>query len=188
MTKRLLVLCMTATTALSFGGNLSLKDLKAKMAEREASWIPAESRITQLSEKEKKNLFGLQLDEGFGDFFKPAKPVAKDRAVPAKFDWRNKDGKNYDSPILNQANCGSCVAFSAVAALETQVNITQNTWGDMPLLSSAMTTAPKHGLFEIVGEKIGGKKAIFELLTTMPRELEIKLGVSKCLRLKVMSL
>jgi len=127
MAKRLLVLGMLLSTAVSFAGNLTIEELKAKMANRGATWTAEESRISKLSDQEKKNLFGLQLDEGFGDFFSPAKPIAPNRAVPAKFDWRNKDGKNYSSPILNQANCGSCVAFSAVAALETQMNIAQNT-------------------------------------------------------------
>ena len=50
-------------------------------------------------------------------------PQDSKAAMPAAFDWRNKDGKNWVSPILNQANCGSCVAFAAVGAMETQLNI-----------------------------------------------------------------
>ncbi len=38
-------------------------------------------------------------------------------------DWRDVNGLNYVSPILNQGNCGSCVAFATVATLETQMNI-----------------------------------------------------------------
>jgi hypothetical protein len=43
--------------------------------------------------------------------------------LPSQFDWRNKDGKNFVSPILDQGNCGSCVAFASIGVLETQIRI-----------------------------------------------------------------
>lgn len=42
---------------------------------------------------------------------------------PSSFDWRDVDGKNYITSIKNQANCGSCVGFAAVAVLEAVVQI-----------------------------------------------------------------
>lgn len=39
--------------------------------------------------------------------------------APAAFDARNVGGQNYTTPIKNQGNCGSCVAFGAVATAET---------------------------------------------------------------------
>jgi C1A family cysteine protease len=52
-------------------------------------------------------------------------PVALD-APPSHFDWRNQDGYNWMTPIRDQASCGSCVAFGAVAVLEGQLRIQAN--------------------------------------------------------------
>jgi putative hemolysin len=43
--------------------------------------------------------------------------------LPASFDWRNKDGHDWTTPVKNQGGCGSCWAFSAVGAVEPQYNI-----------------------------------------------------------------
>jgi len=40
-----------------------------------------------------------------------------------KVDWRDVDGQNWLSPISNQGNCGSCVAFASIAVLEAQYTI-----------------------------------------------------------------
>ncbi|MBN1552110.1 hypothetical protein JW979_11595 [bacterium] len=47
-------------------------------------------------------------------------PSLADRDFPEVFDWREMNGV---SPIRDQANCGSCWAFAAIAVLESQVYI-----------------------------------------------------------------
>lgn len=51
------------------------------------------------------------------------KPSADLRAGVDAVDWRSKDGQNWVTPVLNQGNCGSCVAYATIATLETQMNI-----------------------------------------------------------------
>ncbi len=43
--------------------------------------------------------------------------------LPGSFDWRDKDGDNYVSPIRDQGKCGSCYAFGSMAMLEARVRI-----------------------------------------------------------------
>lgn len=42
---------------------------------------------------------------------------------PPAFDWRNTGGHNFITPIKNQRNCSSCVAFSTAAAIEATARI-----------------------------------------------------------------
>ena len=127
MTKHLLVLGLSVSATVSLAANLTLNQLQKSLVHRGATWTAESNRVSNLNDTEKKNLFGLQLDEGFQDVFKAPQNKERVQILPSKFDWRNKDGVNYSSPILNQANCGSCVAFSAIGALETQMNIERKT-------------------------------------------------------------
>jgi len=46
--------------------------------------------------------------------------------LPESFDWRNVDGVNYVSPVRNQAQCGSCYAYSALGMMESRFRIASN--------------------------------------------------------------
>lgn len=43
--------------------------------------------------------------------------------LPTNFDWRSWNGRNWMSPVRDQAQCGSCWAFSAVGAVEAIHNL-----------------------------------------------------------------
>jgi C1A family cysteine protease len=46
--------------------------------------------------------------------------------APTSWDWRDKDGKDWTTPIKNQGNCGSCYAFGSYAAMESCIKIKSN--------------------------------------------------------------
>lgn len=61
-------------------------------------------------------------------------------ALPADFDWRSKNGV---TPIKNQANCGSCWAFSAVGVFESAILI--NTGQEMDLSEQNLVNCNNRG-------------------------------------------
>lgn len=100
---------------------INVKALNEKLEKENATWVAKENWLTRLSKPEIQRMLGLKNHtESDVDFEAPDQYNAK---VPSKFDWRNKGGRNWVSPMLNQANCGSCVAFAAIGVMETQMNI-----------------------------------------------------------------
>jgi len=49
--------------------------------------------------------------------------------LPAKFDWRSHEGRDWLLPVRDQGRCGSCVAFAAASAFSAQWNISTKTLG-----------------------------------------------------------
>lgn len=99
--------------------------LNAEIAKAGGGWSARDNWVTHLSKAELNHIMGLSEPPSVDTQFAVATASARSRLneLPAVLDWRNKDGKNWVSPILNQANCGSCVAFASIGALETQYRI-----------------------------------------------------------------
>ena len=56
---------------------------------------------------------------------------------PTQWDWRNVSGKNWTTPIRDQKQCGSCVAFATVATIESNLEIFKRDPNLNPDLSEA---------------------------------------------------
>ena len=119
-----------------------IETLNANLEARNIPWRAGETSVSKLSYEEKKNLFGGTIPNlnGFeyyigGIFVMPgyqpessaqtqeAEPKA---SVPSSWDWRNKDGKNWMTPVKNQGSCGACWVFASLSVLEAYINIQFN--------------------------------------------------------------
>lgn len=87
------------------------------------SWVAADNWVNQLKPHEAKKLLGAEIQKNDVEFIH-SDSYLQSSDMPLILDWRNKEGRNWVSPMMNQGACGSCVAFASVATLETQLNIT----------------------------------------------------------------
>jgi C1A family cysteine protease len=102
-----------------------------------AKWQAAETSLTKIPRAEQLKRLGfvpgpgdksLQEREGIAkanlETFRTSATLAA--GVPATYDLRNVGGQNFITPITDQGNCGSCVAFGTVATVEATNRIQRN--------------------------------------------------------------
>jgi len=111
--------------------------------EKGLSWTAGETSVSKYSHTEKKKLFGfpekpvenLPNLQGFeyykGGVFetvesKSAPMPSSSSRLPKFFDWRNRHGENWLTPVRDQGAAGTCWAHANIAALEAQINLYYN--------------------------------------------------------------
>lgn len=120
---------------------INVETIRAAITEASLSWQAADNEFTAMTQEERKYFLGFNPGPGelslekreevslksFQAFKLSAagKGVKKKKAFgyPTLFDWRNRSGANYITPIKNQSSCGSCVAFGTVATAEATFRI-----------------------------------------------------------------
>ena len=94
--------------------------------EKGYSWTAGRTSVSGLTDEEFDRLLGLRLPPDFDERRELAAregrlvTVPEGMSLPPAFDWRAQGGV---TPIKSQGNCGSCWAFCAAAAFESQILI-----------------------------------------------------------------
>jgi C1A family cysteine protease len=109
---------------------IDLKTLQRSLGAGNGRWEAASSPISALSDADMRRRLGAEpppaearLDERESRAAQAASAYAGDAGAPAAMDWRTADGKDYLGPVHDQANCGSCVAFGTIAAIEGSTRV-----------------------------------------------------------------
>ncbi|MBK8167250.1 MAG: T9SS type A sorting domain-containing protein [bacterium] len=121
------LLVIGAGLVLGFGtadAQTSADDLvrwRAAIADHGLAFTVGDNWVVRLPAAERLRLCGTRLPEAAPDL--PRWPLSARGDLPTQWDWRDVDGRNYVSGVRNQADCGSCWLFAAVAAFESQMMI-----------------------------------------------------------------
>lgn len=117
---------------------IKIDQLNKNLKSRGQHWVAGETSVSQLSYAERKQLYGSSTFPAGMEFYAGGvistsianddnsynlKSVSSSSPYINDWDWRNRHGKNWISPVTNQGSCGSCWAFASTGAVEAMVNV-----------------------------------------------------------------
>jgi hypothetical protein len=103
---------------------ISVQSVESGPCTWKGSWIPAKSTYAVMNGTGQSGYdFSFSPENAVED---AACALCSAPGLPASFDWRNVDGKNWMTPVRDQAGCGSCWAMATLGVTEAMYNIESN--------------------------------------------------------------
>ncbi len=114
--------------------------LNRNIRQNNLPWVAGETSVSLKCFEEKKALFGERVPFLYGfDYYKGGLYTSKsaiksmransssniEDSLVTDYDWRNRHGKNWISPVVNQVG-NTCWAFATTATIESNLNIYYN--------------------------------------------------------------
>ena len=111
---------------------MKLQQIKADLDDAGNPWEAGVTSMSGLTFDEQKAYLGVTPPPGAPTIEEIAQQSDAERTAfrsaalaagaPSVFDLRNVAGKNFVTPIKDQASCGSCVAFGTSATVESKTS------------------------------------------------------------------
>ncbi|MEK6958911.1 MAG: C1 family peptidase [archaeon] len=123
----------------------AVQAINSNLQKNNETWVAGETSVSKLSYSEKKAMFGdgsAAQPPGFeyyseGVYGSPsvAEPLggsgssssgSSATSLPSRWDWRQRHGKDWITPVRDQGKTGLCWAFASAAAVEAEFNLYYN--------------------------------------------------------------
>jgi C1A family cysteine protease len=157
------VISLTALVFLSFTvlakPGVDYKEVQNAIDEQNADWTADETWISELPLEDSRKFFGAE-DAPIGKLNEGTNSKSLENSTPEELDWRNYKNENWLTPIKNQANCGSCVAFASIATAEAMFTISSGNTAYKPILSTQNLFSCGGGLCDKGWTTIAGAKRL----------------------------